>query len=94
MTTLLEKKKQLIERFGYILMERKATWVCYDPKTQIGGFWHECESMEQAIESGFLKVSAAIYDGILYGQLTPAQAGEYFLSVDQPKSPHPARLIP
>lgn len=94
MYSLLIKKQQLVVRYGYILSRSGDTWVCYDPATQHGNFWFESKSRDEAIEKGFLSVSAAIYDGLLYGTLTPEQAGEYFKSADLPIPPYYLRILP
>ena len=81
---LVEKKRRLIQNFGYRVVKEGDTWIVYEPSLSRGHFYHESTRYEDTIEVGFRHVSGMIIDGLLNNTLSVEQASKYFRNTDNP----------
>lgn len=83
---LVEKKRRLVENFGYRVVQEGDAWIVYEPSLRRGHFYHESKNYEDTIEVGFRHISGMIIDGLLNNTLSVEQASKYFRNTDDPPS--------
>jgi hypothetical protein len=83
---LVEKKRRLIQNFGYRVVREDGVWIVYEPSLRRGHFYYENAKYEETIEVGFRHVSGMIIDGLLNNSLSVEAASRYFRNTDDPPS--------
>lgn len=82
---LVEKKRKLIENFGYQVCCKDGMWIAYEPPIKLGHFYHESTDYEATVEVAFLRVAGLIMHGLLNDTLSVEEASKYFKDTDVPE---------
>lgn len=82
---LVEKKRKLVENFGYRICEEDGMWIAYEPSLKRGRFYHESPDYEATVEVAFLLVAGYIMHGLIDDTLSVEEAGKFFKDTDVPE---------